>query len=125
MLANYLADDSTSGELARRAVAEAGDVAVPDLADIETVAVLRKRWMAGAITDNRFSAAVDILAQLPLRRFPAVPLLRRAYELRSTVTAYDAVYIALAEALDCGLLTADARLARAPGPRCPILLLER
>ena len=48
----------------------------------------------------------------------------RAYELRENVTAYDAAYVALAEALDCPLLTADARLARAPGIRCEVELVE-
>ena len=51
-------------------------------------------------------------------------MLQRAYELRATVTVYDAVYVALAEALDCPLLTADARLARAPGPRCQVQVLR-
>jgi len=49
--------------------------------------------------------------------------MRRAYELRANVTAYDAAYIALAELLGCALVTADARLARAPGIRCPVTIL--
>ena len=51
---------------------------------------------------------------------PAAPLLRRVWELRGNVSAYDACYLALAEALDATLLTADARLAAAPGMRCRI-----
>ena len=51
-------------------------------------------------------------------------LMRRAYELRDNVTAYDAAYVALAEALDCRLVTADAQLARAPGGRCEVELVE-
>ena len=123
MLANVVGDDGPDGERARREVLAAGDLAGPDLVDVETVAVLRKRWLAGSLTARRFSAAVTDLGAIDLDRFPMLLLLRRAYELRSNVTAYDAVYVALAEVLGCELLTADARLAKAPGVRCPIRVL--
>lgn len=58
-------------------------------------------------------------------RYPALPLLRRAFQLRANVTAYDAVYIALAEGLACPLATTDVRLANAPGPECEIQLVQR
>lgn len=124
MLADFVADDGPGGDRTRRVVSEAGGGSIPDLADVETVAVLRKRWIAGTITAERFADAIDDLADLPLRRHPSLPLLRRAYELRATVTVYDAVYVALAESLDCALLTADARLARAAGPRCEVQVLR-
>jgi len=54
-----------------------------------------------------------------------IGLLTRVWELRDNMTAYDATYIALAEELGCELLTADARLARAPGPTCPITDVRR
>lgn len=98
-------------------------LAAPDLVDVETVAVLRKRWRAGDLTARRFKAAIDDLLDLPLDRFPTGPLMIRAYELRSNVTPYDAAYVALAESLAYTLLTADARLSRAPGSRCQIELL--
>ncbi len=120
VLANALADDQLDGEVARDRLLRAGDLAAPDLVDVETVSVLRRRWLAGHLTARRFSAAVDDLEDLDLTRFPTLALMRRAYELRSNVTTYDATYIALAEQLDCTLLTADTRLARAPGVRCPI-----
>ena len=97
---------------------------MPDLADVETAAVLRKRWIAKTIATDHFAAAIDDLAALPFRRYPAAPLLRRAFDLRATITIYDAVYVALAEALDCHLLTADARLATAPGPACEVRVLR-
>ena len=78
--------------------------------------MLRKRWIAGTITARRFSAAIGDLEAMALERYPTLPLMRRAYELRANVTAYDATYIALAEALQCDLLTADNRLANAPPP---------
>jgi len=102
----------------------AGDVAAPDLVDVETVAVLRKRWIAGTVSDERFAAAIDDLEQLDLDRYPALRFMRRAYQLRANVTAYGSAYVALAEALDCELLTADQRLASAPGPLCAIRVLR-
>lgn len=95
-------------------------MAAPDLVDVETVAVLRRRWLASDLTEQRFRVALDDLENLPIVRYPALPLLRRAFELRANVTAYDAVYVALAEGLACSLVTIDARLANATGPRCAI-----
>ena len=63
----------------------------------------------------RFSAAIDDLEDLDLVRYPALPLMRPTFELRDNVAAYDAVYVVLAERLDCPLVTADQRLAAAPG----------
>ena len=105
-------------------MSKAGDASIPDLADVETATVLRKRWIGRALTDDQFAAAIDDLASLPFRRYPSLPLLRRAYELRATVTVHDAIYVALAEELDCSLITLDSRLARAPGPRCEVQLLQ-
>ena len=122
VLANAVADDAADGDLARRALR--GEVlAAPDLADVETVSVLRRRWLDGTLSARRFRAAVGDLGALPVLRHPTLPLMRRAYELRGNLTAYDAAYVALAEGLACTLLTGDARLARAPGPRCSIQLL--
>lgn len=121
MLANFVADDGPDGDLARRILLKAGDAAIPDLADVETAAVLRKRWIAGTLTSDRFQAAIDDLAGLTFRRYPASPLLQRSYQLRATIT----VYVALAESLHCDLVTADSRLARATGPNCRIHVLHR
>ena len=82
--------------------------------------MLRKRWLAGDLTVERFADGVDALANLPLARHSMVPLLRRIYELRANVTPYDAAYVALAESLDYPLLTNDRRLAGASGPQCEI-----
>lgn len=123
VLAVALGDDGDDGRLVRDRLVAAGRLAAPDLVDVETVSVLRRHWLAGALPARRFAAAVDDLELLDLDRFPTLPLMRRAYQLRANLTAYDAAYVALAEALRCALVTADARLARAPGPRCPIELL--
>lgn len=123
-MANLVGDDGQAGRTARTRVAGEAHLAGPDLIDVETVSVLRKRWQAGDLTARRFRAAVDDLLALPLDRFPTGPLMIRAYELRSDVTPYDATYVALAESLGYALLTADARLARAPGIRCTVELLR-
>jgi predicted nucleic acid-binding protein len=80
---------------------------------------------AGTISARRFSAAIDDLDGLAIDRYPALPLMRRAYELRANVTAYDAAYVALAELLGCELLTADQRVAAAPKVRCGVRVLKR
>lgn len=123
VLANALGDDAEDGHSARGELRAAGDLAAPDLIDVETVAVLRKRWLARAISTERFDAAVTDLQRLDFERVPTRRLIRRAYELRANITAYDATFVALAEALGCELLTADQRLAHATGPRCAIRVL--
>jgi len=120
ILANAVGDDYADGAAARREIRNTTGVAVPDLVNVEVVAVLRKRWIAGDLTTDRLEKAVDALIKLPLHRYPTIGLLRRALELRGNVTPYDGVYVALAEALTADLVTSDRKLAAAPGPRCTI-----
>jgi predicted nucleic acid-binding protein len=124
VLANVVGDDGPDGRRARREVRAAGDLAAPDLVDVETVAVLRKRWLAGMIADARFAAAIGDLEDVELDRYPVLRFMRRAWELRANVTPYDATYVALAEVLGCELWTADHRLAKALGPTCTIQVLS-
>lgn len=124
VLANALADDGRDGRAARARLTSGDDLAASDLVDVETLAVLRKRWLAGDLSKSRFSAAIDDLEDLDLARYPALPLVRRAFELSDNVTAYDALYVALAERLDCVLVTADQRLAAAPGIACTVEVLR-
>lgn len=123
VLANALADDQADGRMARARMRGGGDLVAPDLVDVETVSVLRGRWLTGDLSARRFSTAIDDLEDLDLTRFSTLPLMRRAYELRANLTSYDAAYVALAEHLECALLTAATGLARAPGIRCPVDLL--
>ena len=120
VLAGAVGDDGADGRAARNRLLLEGDAAIPDLAYVETVAVLRKRWRIGHLSDRRFKDAVGQLLELPIDPYPTGPLMTRAYELRANVTAYDVCYVALAEGLRCTLLTGDARLSRAPGARCAI-----
>lgn len=122
--ANAIGDDTEDGQRARDLIREYGELAAPDLVDVETTAVLRRRWLAGTISDGRFEHAIADLADFPIARFPTRRLMRRAFELRANVTAYDSCYMALAEALEWPLATADRRLALASGPRCAIRLLS-
>ncbi len=85
--------------------------------------MLRRRWLAKTLSARRFAAAITDLMALPADRYPVLPFMPRAYELRANVSAYDASYVALAERLGCALITADIRLASAPGPRCAITVL--
>jgi len=75
------------------------------------------------ISPDRATQAVADLTVHPIERYPHLALVPRIWELRHNVTPYDAAYVALAEALDGTLVTADGRLARAVGPRCAIELL--
>jgi predicted nucleic acid-binding protein len=109
---------------ARRALASEA-VAVPHLADSEVVHAVRAQLLRGDVRADLAAAALARWSRLGLRRFGAVGLLSRIWDLRDNLSAYDATYVALAEALACELVTADARLARAPGPTCPITVVRR
>lgn len=124
IVANGLGDDGADGAAARAVLRAERDLAAPDLVDVETVSVLRRRWLNGDLSARRFRSAITDLGDLAIMRHPTLPFMTRAYELRANVTPYDAAYIGLAEALDCELVTADARLANAPGPRCQIRIVQ-
>ena len=87
----------------------------PHLLDVEVAQVLRRYALAGEVAAERCRAALDDLAGLPLTRYPHDFLMSRVWDLRANLSAYDAVYVALAGALDAPLLTRDQRLANAPG----------
>jgi len=95
----------------------------PHLIDVEVAHVIRRYAANGDIDAERGRAALVDLADFPLRRYPHDLLLPRIWELRNNVTAYDAAYVALAEALDAPLLTRDRRLAAASGHRAQIELV--
>ncbi|WP_432564957.1 type II toxin-antitoxin system VapC family toxin [Kineococcus sp. SYSU DK003] len=119
VLAPALADDGPDGDRAReRLRGEA--LTAPEVIDLEVTSVLRRAAAGGRLPDRRADLALHDLVDLPLRRAGHRFLLRRCWELRHTVTSYDAAYIALAEALDTTLVTADARLSRAPGITCEV-----
>jgi predicted nucleic acid-binding protein len=122
VLVTALADDGPDGDLCRSRLA-GQPLAAPHLIDLEVGSVLRRLVRSGGVPERRARLALTDLEDLPVERAPARPLLPRCWELRDNLTFYDAAYVALAELLDIALLTADARLARATGPRCTIQLL--
>ena len=95
----------------------------PHLLDIEVAQVVRRFAASGEIDGERGRTALSDLAEFPLRRYPHDLLLPRVWELRSNLTAYDAVYVALAEALDAPLLTRDRRVAAAAGHQAQVELV--
>jgi predicted nucleic acid-binding protein len=97
----------------------------PHLIDSEVASGLRRRVSARRLTADNGWAALDVWRQLGLTRYAVYPMLDRVWRLRDNLSAYDAGYVALAESLDCSLVTADARLSHAPGIRCPITVIPR
>ena len=95
----------------------------PHLLDVEVAQVVRRYAAKGEIDDERGRAALADLSDFPLRRYPHEFLLPRVWDLRNNLTAYDAVYIALAEVLDAPLLTRDQRLAAAAGHKARVELV--
>ena len=87
---------------------------VPHLADLEVLQALRRYAREGVIDADTAAMAIDDYRALDLLRHDHEPLLDRVWELRENVTAYDAVYVALAEVLDTVVLTCDGPLSRAP-----------
>jgi len=106
--------------VACRLVDPALDVCAPHLLDVEVANVIRRKTIGGYITAERGLRAVDDLGALNLERWSHELLLPRIWELRHNLTAYDAAYVALAEALGAQLLTCDRSIAGAPGIQCGV-----
>lgn len=104
---------------------EAGAMSAPHLIDVEVVSGLRRLVASGDVSASTASEVKDAIFGMPIRRFAHTELTARMWELRYNLSAYDASYIALSEALDVPLVTSDGRLARAPGHRATIELFER
>jgi len=113
-----LAGHRPSALLARRVFAEPWHA--PHLIDVEVLHALRHLLLRQQITVELATSARTDLDAMTITRYSHVGLRDRIWELRDAMTAYDAAYIALAEALDAPLVTTDARLGRAPGRRCEV-----
>ena len=123
VLAVALGDDGPDGFAARAALG-GESLTAPELVDLEVLSVWRRQVAGGAMTQARAKLAVQDLTAMPVRRVGHRVLMQRCWELRNAVTVYDAAYVALAEVLGISLLTADARLSRAPGLRCRVELVS-
>ena len=106
-----LLNTPAAARIAHRLFAEGETLHAPHLLDLEVAEVLRRYARTGELDARRGSQALDDLGDLPLVRYPHEILLPRVWELRDNLTAYDAAYVALAEALEARLLTRDAALA--------------
>jgi len=96
----------------------------PALLDVEVAQVVRRLEREGAIGPAHGHALIELLQDLPVTRHRMDPLLPRTWDWRENLTAYDAAYVALAEALECPLLTTDARISGTPGMRLEIIRPE-
>lgn len=124
--ASCLAEVLVNGRIAERIrsrLAEDPDHAAPHIVDVETFGVIRRLHLTDSIDKTTAALAIEDLALWPGERFGHRALLDRAWALRESVRGWDAMYVALAEVLDAPLITLDARLASATGPRCRVELV--
>ncbi|MHB1710436.1 MAG: type II toxin-antitoxin system VapC family toxin [Acidimicrobiales bacterium] len=122
-LVALLGDAGPAGTWVADHTSGAGLVA-PELALFEAANIFRRQNLDGRLDESQATLAHADLMALPLQIWPYGPLAERAWQLRHNFTIYDAAYVALAEMLGAPLITLDARLARAPGSRCPIIAYE-
>lgn len=113
---------TSDGDARRRLAADA--VACPHLVDAEVAHALRSQLQRGVVPAAVAQRLLHVWQRLGIQRLPQHGLLGRVWELRDNLSAYDACYVALAEALEVDLVTADARLAGAPGPRCTVVVVR-
>ena len=114
-----LGQDGPAGDAARERL-DGERLVAPELLDVEVMAAWRRHEAAGRLDSRRAALARSDLRHLPVERVSHRLLMERCWELRDNVTVYDAVYVALSELLDAPLVTADRKLANAPGIRCDV-----
>lgn len=119
-LVAMLVDAGPTGDWVASTAAGAA-LTAPELALFETANILRRHQLSRTLAPVEATLSHQDLLALPLHLWPYPPLAERAWELRDTMTTYDAAYVALAELLDAPVVTLDQRLQRTSGPRCPIL----
>jgi predicted nucleic acid-binding protein len=112
---------ATTAELVRK---HAPHLFAPHLLDAEVAQVLRRRVIRGHLSATDAVTSLDALEMLPITRYPHLPFVARAFDLRDNVTMYDALYLVLAEALGASLVTRDSALASVPGCRAQVRVLS-
>jgi predicted nucleic acid-binding protein len=120
LMVDALTDDGPAGDAAQAELAVDPHWAAPEHLRVEVTSVIRGRWLAGKLSDERVDAAVRTLNQLTIGYAAWNELAGRVWELRRNVTPYDAAYLALAEARGCRLVTTDGKLRDCPGRRCDV-----
>ena len=121
VLVAALVDAGREGKWAESALSE-GSLAAPELALVETSNILQRLEQAGEISRLEAASAHRDLLRLDLELFPFAPFAERVWTLRDNLTSYDAWYVALAEGLDCPLMTLDRKLSRTSGVLCEIMV---
>ena len=119
-LLEFLLQTALGAQVEARLFRREDELHAPHLLDVEVVQGLRRLVRAGEVSPGRAEEAIADLTELDLHRHPHLDLLGRAWRLRNNVTAYDAMYVALAEALDAPIVTCDGPLATVPGHRARI-----
>jgi predicted nucleic acid-binding protein len=114
-LLEFLLQTSIGVRVEERIFRDADELHAPHVVDVEVVQGLRRLVRMGEVSSGRADEAIVDLADLDLHRHPHVDLLGRGWKLRDNVSAYDAMYVALAEALEATVVTCDRPLAKAPG----------
>ena len=122
-LIDLLLESEVRTRLEQRLLSREESLHTPHVVDLEVAHTLRRLVLTGVLSSERAEVALADMADLQLNRYPHVELVPRVWELRDTLTAYDAAYVALAEALEATLVTRDARLARSSGHQARIELI--
>jgi predicted nucleic acid-binding protein len=120
----YLTEPASIGEWVRGIVEDQDELAAPHLIDVETLSAIRKKLLRKELTRSAAEAAVADFSDLSVTRYAITDFLLRLWELRRTLTPYDACYVALAEGLDVPLVTTDRRLGRSRGHGAEVLLFD-
>ena len=116
---------ATHERLVERLLGTGELLVAPHLLDLEVAQVLRRFVAGGELSEKRAGEALEDWSMLRIIRYPHEAFLRRVWQLRHNLTAYDGIYVALAESLDCPLVTCDGPLAATPGHRATIELFAR
>ena len=123
-LLELLLQTSLGARVEARLFGDADELHAPHLLDVEIARGLRRLVRTGEVSSGRADEAIADLADLDLHRHAHLDLLTRAWKLRDNISAYDAMYVALAEAIDAPLVTCDSGLAKAPGHSARIEVID-
>ena len=123
-LLEFLLQTPLGGRVEARLFRDEDELHAPHLVDVELVQGLRRLVRTGDVSSARAVEAIADLIDLDLHRHAHVDLLSRAWRLRDNITAYDAMYVALAEAIEATIITCDKPLATAPGHRARIEVID-